>query len=515
MTQNKRIILNILATYGRSVYAMVCGIFTSRWVLMALGKVDYGLYGVVGGLIAFIAFFNLLLASSLARFYAVSVGKASVAQDSEQGIEICREWFSIAVMVHTIVPVVLVVVGYPIGMWAVENWLTIPPDRVQACAWVFRLMCLSCLIGMMNVPFQAMYTAKQYIAELTIYSFATTTLNLCFFYYMVSHPGVWLTKYALWMCLIGIVPQIIIMLRACWVFKECRFRFAYCRKWSHIKELMNFAGWQAFGNLGGLLRGQGIAILVNKYFGPSVNASMAIANTVSSQTNTLSAAMQGAFAPAITTAYGAGQLDYMRAMALRACKFGLVLSLLFVIPLSLELDYVIRLWLKTPPDFVNGLCLCMLLMLIIDKSSVGHMIAVNASGKIARYQAVLGGSLILTLPIAWLFVELGLGVYSIVWAMILTMILCALGRVWFARTIVGMSAKAWLGRVIFPVSFAICASGGLGFCVRFTMPEGIGRVGLTTIACLVAFIPSVWFFVFDKDEKAFVAQKLKRILRRA
>lgn len=145
---------------------------------MALGEVDYGLLGVVGGLTAFISFINGLLASAVGRFYAFSIGRASAENNSSEALESCRRWFSLAFFVHTIVPIILISIGYPLGVWAVKNFLTIPPDRINACIWVFRFVCISCFVAMVNVPFMAMYTAKQYIAELTIYSFVTTTLNL-------------------------------------------------------------------------------------------------------------------------------------------------------------------------------------------------------------------------------------------------------------------------------------------------------------------------------------------------
>ena len=145
---------------------------------MALGEVDYGLYGVVGGLTAFIGFFNGILSGSISRFYAYSVGMAQKKGEEDVGLEECRRWFSVAVSVHTVVPVVLMSIGYPLGVYAVEHWLTIPADRVQDCVWVFRFVCTTCFLGMVSVPFNAMYGAKQLIAELTIYSFITSTLNV-------------------------------------------------------------------------------------------------------------------------------------------------------------------------------------------------------------------------------------------------------------------------------------------------------------------------------------------------
>ena len=156
MTENRRIFWNVVATYSRSLYGLVCGLLTGRWVLMALGAEDYGLYGVVGGMTVFITFFNNILASSISRFYTFSVGQAKTVSSVEDGIRECQAWFNTAVSIHTIVPLILVAVGYPIGIWAVRSFLTIPPDRIDVCVWVFRFACVSCLISMLNVPFHAM-----------------------------------------------------------------------------------------------------------------------------------------------------------------------------------------------------------------------------------------------------------------------------------------------------------------------------------------------------------------------
>lgn len=517
MSPNRRILLNIAATYGRSLYALVCGLFISRWVLAALGKTDFGLYGVVGGMTVFITFLNGLLSIATGRFYAFAEGQALKSASegrAEAGLEECRKWFSTAVLLHTVVPFILIILGYPLGMYAVENWLTIPLDRLDACRWVFRFVCISCFVGMINVPFQAMYTAKQYIAELTIYGIAATTANIFFMYFMVTHPGDWLARYALWMCLVSVVPQMIICLRATKVFPECQFRLSYAWNKGRISELSSFAFWQAFGGLGAIFRGQGIQILVNKYFGPAYNASMSIANQVSAQSQTLSGAMQGAFAPAITTACGAGRYDEMRALAYRTCKFGMLLALIFVLPLALELRTILNLWLVDPPPYTAELCWCILLMSIVDKSASGHMLAVAAKGKIAVYQTFLGGSLILTLPLAWFMVAKGIGFVSIGWAMVLTMMMCSWGRVWFARKLVGMSARYWLFKIMLPVGIVVGVVAAAGYLPHFVLTSGLPRIFVTTIVCEVLLLPLAWFVLLDSSERLYLTNRIARFLHK-
>lgn len=514
MSPNKRIFLNIVATYGRSLYALVCGLFSARWVLGALGQEDFGLYGVVGGLVFFISVINMLLGCAVGRFYAVSIGAAQVASDKNAALTECRAWFSTAVLLHTVVPLALMLVGEPIGEYALRaGWLVVPPDRLDACFWVFRFACLASLVSMVGVPFNAMYTAKQYIAELTIYGFVTSSLNLCFFYYMATHPGVWLARYAAWMSAIQILPAVLIAVRACLVFPECRLLPQEMWSPSRLRQLASFAGWQAFGGLGVLARSQGIAILLNRHaeFGAARNSSMTIANQVAAQTDTLSGAMVGAFQPAIANAYGAKDYERMRSLAFCACKFGTLLSAVFVLPLALELPDVLRLWLKTPPDYAAGLCWSVLAMHLIDRTAVGHMLAVAATGRIALYQAFLGGSLILTLPVAWLFVHLNWGIYATGWAMVLTMMLCAWGRVWFARTRAGMSARQWGREVLFPLATLFAVTLGIGFLPRFVMSSGVWRIGVTTFLCEGVLFGLTWAFLMNASEREVFLRRLARM----
>jgi O-antigen/teichoic acid export membrane protein len=514
MTANARIVLNILATYGRSLYAMALGLFTARWALQALGEVDFGLMGLVGGLAGFIAFLNHVMAAAAARFYAVNVGKQDAAADKKAALEETREWFTTAVIVHTVLPTLLMLAGYPAGVWAVRHFLDIPPERLADCVWVFRFACAGTFASMVGVPVQAMYTAKQRIAELTVYSFAATTLNALVLRHMATHPGVWLATYACWTCLLAAAPQALIAARGLWLFPECRLGRPTGGAAGRVAELARYGGWLVFGMLGGLLRGQGIQILLNKYFGPRANAAMKVANDVNAYTQTLSAAMVGAFQPAIAAAYGAGDWGRMRSLAYRACKFSTLFALAFALPLGLELREVLRIWLETPPPHVHGLCLCMIAATVVDQSSVGHMMAVNARGKIAAYQAFLGGSLLLALPLAWLLLAAGRGVCAVGLALLGTTVLCAWGRVGFARGLVGMSAWHWLRRILAPAAGVAAACLGAGALPRLWMGPSPARVAATTALCESLFLGLAWGVLLDGEERACVRKTTRDTWRR-
>ena len=511
MTQNRRILLNVVASYGRSLFGIACGLFSTRWVLMALGETDLGLYGVVGGLALFVSFFNIQFSLAISRYFAYSIGQAQVAADKEQGLDECRRWFNIAVSIHTVLPLLLVAVGYPIGAYAITHeWLVIPPDRVASCVWVWRFTCLSSLVAMMNVPFQGMYTAKQYIAELTLYSFVQTAVRTGFIYFMVVHPGDWLARYAFGMMAVAVIPSLVICARAIQVFPECRFVRRYLWDWARVKSVASYVTWQVFGSGGYVLRNSGVAILVNKMLGPNVNAAMSIGNSVCSETAVLTGALNGAFSPVITSAYGEKNLEYMRKMAFRSCKFGLLLTLVFALPLVIEINEVLRLWLKEPPPFTAELCLCLLACVVIDKSVIGHMMAVNASGVIAKFQCVHGFCLMLALPVglvALLFVR---NVWSVGLSLVVTMLLTALCDVWIARRAVGMSAWIWLKSVVVPIGIVSVVCFVIGGIPSLIMVPSFSRVVLTTIFTLAAFCPLVWFAALSVDERLFFRQKVAR-----
>ena len=466
----------------------------------------------------FIAFFNNVLAGANARFYAFSIGAAKVAQDKLAALQECRKWFNTALSVHTVVPLALIAIGYPVGIYVIEHWLTIPFERIAACVWVFRFVCLSCFVGMVNVPFSAMYGAKQYIAELTIYSFVTSTLNVVVLYYMICHPSDWLVRYAAWTCLLSVVPQIIICIRACVIFPECQIRLRYMWRSDLLKRLGFFTGWQMLGVFCTMLRGQGISIVINKFFGAAMNAAQAIGNTVQGHCNTLAGAMQGAFVPVITQACGAGDYIKMNMFVMRTCKFNVALSVLFTLPLAIELPEVMRLWLKTPPEFATGLCYCAILLYLVSSCTAGHIVAINASGKIVAYHIVMSAFSILTLPLAVLFGWVWRNVYVVMSVVVFMEFVNSVGRLYFARKIVGTSIRKWVYGVMMPCMLAIIACGAIGILPHFFMASSFVRTCVTTLVCEFVYLPLLWYVVLSGEERLFVMKKIggrfNRIMRR-
>ena len=512
MTANRRIWLNVAATYARNAYSLALGLVTARWLLLSLGQTDYGLFGVVGGLIAFVTFFNRLLAGAVSRFYALAIGQSKRKGNREAGLQECRRWFTAAVSVHTVVPLILVTIGLPFGIYAVDHWLVIPPDRLSACHWVWRFACLSAFVGMVNVPFRAMYTAKQEIAELTVLNVLNATLNAALLYYMVSHPGDWLARYAFWHCLLAILPRLFICARALIVYPECRLRRECLWNWNDIRRMATFAGWNAFGSMGKVIRRKGMMVLVNQMYGPAQNAAVAVATRLALRTNTFAQSIVTSISPAIISAHGAGKRERMLGLVFRVSKLSGMLVVLASLPLLLEVQEVMRLWLKKPPAESPFLCGCVLAALFLGRISSGERIAISASGRLAAYQFGVGLVNMLAIFVAWLMMRNRFGLASVGYVALGVAVVNVVQRVFFAHRLAGVSAMDWICRVAMPLLVLIAAGLCVGLVPCLMLSASTLRVVLTTLAAEAVMLPLAWFAVIDSEERAYVQEKLAKVI---
>lgn len=507
MSPNRRIFLNIVVTYGRSLYTIAIGLFCGRWTLMALGQTDYGLMGLVGGMVVFVTFFNALLSDAVCRFYAVSVGAAK--NNPVEGLENCRKWFNTALLMHTVVPTVLMAVGYPLGMWAVEHFLVIPPDRVAACRWVWRFSCMACFVSMVNVPFRAMYIAKQEIAELTIYAFATTTLNAVFLYYMVIHPAVWLTKFACWTFVLAVVPQVLINIFAFVKYPECRLRRAYLWDRKRTTEVLTFAAAEFLSGASGMIMNQGQVILVNKFMGPIANAGAAIGGTVAMHAMSLSASMDGAMWPAIANKAGEGDMDKVRGLNLMICRLSSILILVFAIPLSLEVSEVLRLWLKVPPPYAAEICVAGLCAVAFEKMTQGMGNEILAIGRgVMKYSRYIGLAGIIDVAVIWLCFSFGFKMWSVVVGIGSYGAIMVVTRLVTARMLIGFPARVWVSRVFAPIVVTSVAAAIAGLPTRLGLDPSFLRVVATTICCEAVFLPAIWFVVLGNGERDYLRRRI-------
>ena len=509
MSPTKRIFINVVATYGRSMYALLLGLLSGRWVLMALGQSDYGIVGLIGGLVSFISVFNAILSTAVGRFYAVGIGFARRKDSAEEGLEECRRWFNIACMVHFVFPVLLVVIGAPIGLWAIDNILLISESRIQACHWIWFFTCASCFVAMATVPFKAMYIAKQEIAELTVYDVAVSTFNAVFLYYMVEHPGYWLVKYSAWASFINAVPLVVISIRALFCFQECRFNRKYMLDVTKLKELFRYSIARFWSDFSNMISTQGQAILINRHMGVNYNASMAVGASVAAHTMTLANSLSGAFWPAIANKCGEGEYDEVKRLHSMTCRIGAVLILLFALPFSLESEMVLKLWLVDPPYFSSVLAIFILLRMTFLRMTDGYWMAILGSGKgVMRYSWTVGWAEVGLVVVAAVGFVCGLKMWSIVLGYMFSAAGCVVTRLYYGRSILGFSIREWILHTMIPIVMVSIVCILVGILIKSLMQESFARVVVLTLACESVFVPSTWLFVMTANERIFIKDKV-------
>lgn len=510
MNANKRIAINAIATYSRTLLGMFLGLFSSRWVLQSLGEIDYGLLGVVGSLIVFITFLNTVISGACARFFAFSIGKNDVD-------DLIR-WFNIGLSVHLFLAIGLVAIGWPLGEWAVDSFLNIPPDRVVTAHWVFRFSLVAAFWTMSSTPYIAMFTATQNIAEATFWDILRIITNFGFVYWLTTYTGDSWLVYSGFSVALTVMIGLGMVIRARIKFHGCRVRTAYWKDKDRRNQMLSFSGWTLFGNLGYMARTQLPAILLNKYYPPTtykdVNASYQIGGALASYTQSLSGALMGAFTPQIATLAGANDKDGMVKTAFRSSKFGTFLMLIFAIPLAIEADYLLVLWLKNPPQLASAFCRLVLLQMVLDNLTFGHMSGIMASGKIKWYQISTGSLCVLSVPIAWVVLELGGSPISVSCVIAGCMGACSMARLFFGRKLLNIPISNWFKAIFVPLLIMATISCFLGYLVVVVMAEqSFLRICITTAVSCSAMIVLAWLLLFDEAEKNMLFNVLRKMLK--
>lgn len=512
MTAPNRIILNTLANYGQSLVALMVGLFSARWTLQALGQTDFGLFGVVGSIILMLSILNGGLSVAVVRFYAIALGRSeNKLSEVEDDL---RRWFNTALSLHILMPVLAILVGWPLGEHAIRHWLTIPAERMDACIWVFRASLVSAFASIFSVPFVAMFRARQRMVEIALFGVIQSIGVFALAWQLRSVDSDRLVYYGAGMAVITVAAAIAQCIRASFVFSSCRPKFAYLCLRRHMSELFSYAGWKMFGMACVTMRAQGIPILANLQFGPLVNAAYGVAYRLSTQAASLSTSLHSAFEPALISAEGKGDRSRMIRMSLQVSNFGTFLIILFVIPLILEMQNLLELWLVQPPQHASAICQWLLAALVIDKMTSGTMLAVNAFGKITLYELVQGPIFLLALPLMWALVRLGCGPASIGYSLFTSHALYCLGRLLFARHLVEYPLLEWTKSVAIPNIALICISSLAGLGVVQMFEPGLLRIILTTAAVILVSGLAAWHCTLSTAEKTYVLSTIRKFLNK-
>lgn len=514
MTSGQRILLNALATYGRTIFSMLLGLFSSRWILSSLGAVDYGLMSVVGSLIVFVTFLNGISGTACARFFALSIG----AGDKDE----TNWWFNTALSTHVILPSLLIAIGCPIGEWAIDGFLSIPADRLATAHWVFRLSLFSAFFNMSCTPYLSMYTAKQNIVELSFWSMGLTICNFIFAWWLTTYQGNSWLLYSAITVLISVLFAVAQAVRAQYLFSECSISVARWYNKKRIISMFSYAGWTMLGGLGWMMYNQGMAIVLNKYFPPtrfkSVNASYTVGSALAGYTQTLSNALMNAFLPEIVSSEGRGDRGAVIKQVFRASRLSFFIIAILAIPLCFETGYVLQIWLKNPPEFSVIFCRTFLISFLLSRLVGGFDAAICATGKIRSYQVTMSIFSISSVFVAAAVVLTGWGIEGICGVILTFNLINVAGSIFFCHKLVGISIRDWFSEVLIPSLYVVALGGAVGLLSKYCLIEIQPFVNFLLdcfIIGIVVLIASIVFLIKpgERDQMRMMISKIKNKIR--
>lgn len=437
MSDNKRIAKNTIFLYVRMFLIMGVSLYTSRIVLQALGEDDFGLYNVVGGIVAMFTFLNGALAAATSRFITYEIGRNDKVQ--------LHRVFNVSFVIHLFMAICIVVLAETIGLWFLYNKMVIPADRFNAAFWVYQISVISCVFSITQIPYTAAIIAHERMNVYAYVGIVEVLLKLIIAYLITISPFDKLISYALML----FVVQALIML---YYRMFCRKRFDECRlmlvnERSMYRRMFVYAGSDMIGNLSALAQGQGLNILLNMFFGPAVNAARGIAYQVQGAVTQFSGNFMTAVKPQIIKLYAAGKISDMMQLVIQSSCFSYYLMLIIVLPICLEADYILTLWLDEYPEYTVSflrlvLVLCMIQTLKTPRTTVFH-----ATGRILLPNIVVGTILCMAFPLSYVVLRMGGNPDSVFWTAIVSMALSEIASIIILKYRINYSITEYVSKV--------------------------------------------------------------------
>lgn len=504
-SNNKRIAKNTLLLYFRMLATMAVSLYTSRVVLNILGVEDFGIYNVVGGIVAMFGFINGSMTSATQRYLTFELGQNNRTQ--------LTKVFSTSLSIHAIISFLIIVLAETVGLWFLWNKMQIPADRMNAAFWVFQCSVAASVIMIMSVPYNAAIIAHERMSAFAYISIIEVSLKLlivCFLRYFHTD------KLILYAALIVIV-QLVIRLCYSWYcnrhFKETKYRWIWDK--TLFCEMTGFAGWNLFGNLAAITFTQGLNLLLNMFFGPVVNAARGIAVQAQTAIGQFSSNFQTALNPQITKSYATGDMEYMHGLIFRSAKFSFFLLLLLSLPVLIETKALLTLWLKIVPDHTVVFLRIMLCTTWVYAVSNPLITAASATGKIKLYQSVVGGLLLLILPISYLCLRLGLPAYSVFIVHLVIEITAQFARLLMLKRMIKLSLREYFSKVVWCIFKVTAIALAVPQAVIYCHPQhGVWNLLMVCLVCTLSTSISIYYFGLTSGEKTFISSKISVILAR-
>lgn len=401
--RSNRIAKNTFMLYLRMAFGMIVSLYTSRVVINALGIVDFGINNTVGGFVGLFSFLIYSMQTATQRFLNVAIGR-----NDTQGQ---NDVFSVSMLIHIGISVIILIIGETIGLWFVENKLVIPDNRMTAALWVYQFTLFSTVVTVMSIPFNAEVVAHEKMDMYAYLSILTIVLKLVIVYLLVLSPYDKLITYSLLFFCVSLLNYILFTLYCKRTFSECHLSFQFPHKL--FREMTSFAGWDLFGVIAWTCSTQGTTILLNLFFGPAVNAAKGVAEQVKGAVQGFSSNFLTALNQQVTKSHAANDTAYLHKLMYSGAKMSFVLLFIIMVPLGIKAPLVLRLWLKLVPDFTVIFLQILLLQMVLDAMMSPLNTAALATGRIRYYGFATSVMTICIVPICYIVLKMGANPVSV------------------------------------------------------------------------------------------------------
>lgn len=500
---NKRIAKNTAVLYVRMLIMMIISFFTARITLNALGVDDYGINNVVGGLVSMFSLLSGSLSSATSRFMTFGLGKGD--------LEELRKIFSTSVNIHIVLAIVVVIAIETIGVWFLNNKMTIPTERLDAANWVLQCSVVTFALGLLSVPYNSAIIAHEKMSAFAYMTILDAVFKLIIVFGLLYYGGDKLKLLAVLSVVQSLIKQSIYWIYCKRKFVECTYIFG--RNQGLERSMFSFAGWNFIGCTAGLMKDQGVNIVINLFTGPAVNAARGIAMQINGIVNQFISNFMIAVNPQITKSFANGQLNRMHSLMFQGTRLSYYLFMFLSIPIFLEIETILRIWLGQVPDHTVLFSRLVLILTLSEIISGTLITAQLATGDIKKYQIVVGGILLLNLPVSYLALKLGaIPEMTIVIAIVISQI-CLVARLWFLRSMIKLSAKQFIKKVYLNVLAVTVVSFIPPFICYLVVTNPVGRFFSVCTVSVFASGLAIYYIGCSAKERALVksyAIKMKK-----
>ncbi len=499
---SERIAKNTLMLYFRQILIMLVSLYTVRVVLNVLGAEDYGIYNVVAGVVTMFSFLSGAMATASQRYFSFDLGKG----DNEH----LKTTFSVTFQIYVLLAAVVILLAETVGLWFVNHKLVIPAERMVAANWIFQAAIISFLFTLITTPYMASIIAHENMNVYAYVSIVEAGLKLGIVFLLKVLPYDKLIVYGLLLAMVALINTSIYRFYCHKHYEECKFCFV--KDGALFKEIISYSGWNLFGAGVGVAKNQLLNIILNLFFGPVVNAARGIASQVNSAVASFSQNFSTALRPQIIKTYAADQKDETMSLVFRGCKFTFFLMYIFSLPLFLEMDFVLRLWLKNPPEMAVIFTQLVLLDVVIDSISFPLMTLAQATGKIKLYQGVVGGLLLCNLPISYAVLKLGAPAYAVMVVAICITFTAFVVRLFIVKQLSGISVKGFFVHSFIPCMTIAACSSVVPVLIHVRFDDTVVRFVITVFVSVLCTCLSVLFIGMNKVERQTFVASIKNKL---